>query len=148
MEGGFVQVFFVCFSHHIVFATTGLFVSEKVAKVIVFGGGGSGNGFFDEFASDLFFEVAFLGMGQTDPEEFNQFELAFDFKLFNKIHKEGLELIFNFFIFVLVFLVLDNKGVIRGINPNRQSTILIQISIRGQFLDLFQPVLPHQKLFP
>ena len=109
MEGGFVQIFFVRFSHHIVFATTGLFVSEKVAEVIVFGGGGSGDGFFDEFASDLFFEVAFLGMGETDPEEFNKFELAFDFELFNKIHKEGLELIFNFFIFVFVFLVLGNK---------------------------------------
>lgn len=118
----------VHFSHHIVFAT-GLFVSEKVAEVIVFGGGGSGNGFFDEFAPDLFFEVAFLGVGETDPEEFNKFELAFDFELFNKFHKEDLELIFDFFIFILVFFVLDNKGVIRGINPNGQSTILIQISI-------------------
>jgi hypothetical protein len=137
----------IYFSDNVFFASR-LFVSEKVTEVIVFGGGGSGDGFFDEFASDLFFEIVFFGMGEADSEEFDQLKLTFDFELFNKFHEEGLELIFDFFIFIFILLVLNNKGIIRGINANGQATILIQISIGGQLLHLLQPVLPHKELFP
>jgi hypothetical protein len=52
-----------------------------------------------------------------------------------------------FFIFVFIFLVLDDKGVILGIQANGEATVLIDLCISGLLLDLFEAVLPEEELF-
>lgn len=147
LERSFIKLLFIHFADNIVFSLR-FFVSEKVAKVIVFGSSGSVDSFLNELSSNFFLQIVLFGMGETDSEELDQLEFAFDFELIDERDKQVFELGLYFLILVFVFFVLQNKRVVLGIEPNGETAIFIDFFRSVLFLNLPEPVLSEEELFP
>lgn len=86
-------------------------------------------------------------MSETDSEEFDKLKFAFYLKLLDERHKECLELVLYFLVFIFVLFVLNDERIISCIQSNGESRILIDFFFGSFFLDLFEFILPHKELF-